>query len=63
MKSAIKVRINPDGSTEISVNGVKGKKCTELTKGLEKALGVVTKQTMTNEYYQKDDKPLIRLGE
>jgi len=36
----------------ISVKGVKGKSCKDITKELEKALGKSGKSTPTPEYYQ-----------
>lgn len=51
-KMPTKIIFEPSTNT-ISVNGVKGKNCAELTKELEKALGEVEKTTKTNEYYEK----------
>ncbi len=54
-KSEIEFSINPDGSVEIAVKGPKGKKCTELTREIEEALGIVTNRTYTSEYYQQEE--------
>lgn len=56
VKQEMTVSIGPDGSVEITVNGVKGKKCMDFTKWLEEELGVVTQRTHTSEYYQSEVK-------
>lgn len=45
--------IDEDGKINISVNGVKGSTCEELTKEIEKALGNVTERHKTEEYFQQ----------
>jgi SLT domain-containing protein len=53
--ATIIIRISPDGSTtETMVNGIKGAKCTDLTKGLMEALGDVINTEKTSEYYQDE---------
>lgn len=56
--------IDADGNITITVEGVKGKDCTELTRELEEALGVVIDQEFTSEYYQQveTDRVTIKLG-
>jgi len=49
----IEITIEPDGSTSIKVNGVKGKGCEALTKDLEEALGKVAERKHTNEYRER----------
>lgn len=52
----VKVTVNPDGSTEIEVNGVKGSGCTQYTDAVVKALGgQVTSDTKKPEYHEKAD--------
>jgi len=51
----IDVFIHPDGTVELQVKGVKGKKCLDLTKNLEQALGEVKERKLTNEYYQTEE--------
>ena len=55
VKQEIEFTINPDGSVGIAVKGAKGKKCTEITKEIEEALGIVSNRTYTGEYYQQEE--------
>ena len=41
------------GKATIKVNGIKGGDCKNVTKALEKALGVTTKSTPTPEFYER----------
>ena len=54
--ATIKIKISPDGSeTEISVEGVEGASCEELTKSLEEAvLQAGAKKEYTPEYYMEE---------
>lgn len=54
VKTEIEFTIGPDGNVGISVKGAKGKKCTEITKEIEEALGIVTNRTYTGEYYEEE---------
>lgn len=54
VKQEIEFTINPDGSVGITVKGAKGKSCTELTKEIEEALGIVKNREYTSEYYQQE---------
>lgn len=56
MAKEIIVEATPSGDVTISVNGVKGKSCKELTKKLEAALGKVAKVETTKEYFEKPSK-------
>ena len=50
------VNVNPDGSTEIEVNGVKGEGCTKYTDAVIKALGGdVTSDEKKPDFYEKAD--------
>jgi hypothetical protein len=51
----------PDGKLTISVKGVKGKECVEVTKDLEEALGIIKQERKTQEYYQKPQYQKIHL--
>ena len=53
MKQII-VLIDPDGNTEIEVEGMAGSGCKEATKALEEALGVVTKTTNKTNFYRQE---------
>jgi len=55
VKQEIEFTINPDGSVGIAVKGAKGKKCTEITREIEEALGIVTNRTYTGDYYQQEE--------
>lgn len=50
----ITVRIAPNGTVTIAVQGVAGADCTNLTAGLESALGTVEQRDYTDAYYQSD---------
>ncbi len=47
------IEIDEEGNPTIDVNGVKGKKCLELTKQLEEALGTVSKRTEKKEMFER----------
>lgn len=53
--SEIIIRINPTGDTTVTVEGIKGISCTDITKALEKALGgdIISSQN-TLEYYEEE---------
>ncbi len=49
----IEVIIAPNGEVKVHVQGVKGSKCTDITKGMEELLGGnVLERTETDEYYE-----------
>lgn len=50
----IKVKIDTSGNIQIAVEGVKGRACKDLTKGLEKALGRVTADRPTSEMNEQE---------
>lgn len=52
MSEEIIVVIDQTGEPSLEVNGVKGKMCKDFSKALENALGEVTKDTVTGEYYE-----------
>lgn len=58
----IRFTIAPDGSVTSTVKGVKGGKCKDLTKQIEKALGAVTGTKNTPEHYEKDNQAQVKLG-
>jgi hypothetical protein len=55
MEGRIKVKISKKGEVKISVEGVEGSSCTDLTEALEKKLGVVEEDVLTDEYYLEQD--------
>lgn len=52
MAGEIVVNFDENGETIISVNGVKGKSCKDVTKFLERELGKVVEDKNTKEYYE-----------
>jgi hypothetical protein len=51
----VTVLIAKDGKTNISVDGVKGKSCLDITKVLEESLGTVAERTDTADMGKKPD--------
>ena len=49
----ITIRIGKDGKINLSVLGVKGESCRNLTKSLEKAMGSIESTTSTGEAYEQ----------
>lgn len=47
----ITVHVDREGGTQISTEGFTGTTCQDATKQLEKALGIVTENKHTDEYY------------
>jgi hypothetical protein len=45
----VTIVVDPNGGTEVSVQCVKGKKCQDVTREIEKALGRTTKDAPTSE--------------
>lgn len=48
----IEVVIGADGTVSLDVGGAEGKRCLDLTKPFEDALGVVSKRDLKASYYQ-----------
>lgn len=48
------VKVSPEGETEIEVNGLKGRKCADVTKQVEQALGSVKETKKKQDYFQID---------
>ena len=46
------IEIETDGASTVSVRGVKGKKCKDITRQVEAALGKVTSDNPTEEMAQ-----------
>lgn len=50
----IKVKISATGEIEYEVNGVKGKKCRDLTKAIDQIAGKVISTRVTGEFCQAE---------
>ena len=53
-KDELEISISNDGEVSINVIGAKGKKCLDLTKDLEEALGIVTNRETKPQFYEQD---------
>ncbi len=51
MTRIIEVTVSPKGETSIQTRGYVGNACLQASKFLEQALGVVAKETKTDEFY------------
>jgi len=65
MAHEIDIEIKPDGTVTFAVKGVKGKKCKEITKAIEEALGEVREVVKTSEYYEEEviETTQVKVGE
>jgi hypothetical protein len=54
MSEEIIVIIDQTGEPKLEVKGVKGKTCKDFSAALEKALGNVTKDDNTREFYEAE---------
>lgn len=61
VKQELEISIGPDGNVQIEVKGVKGGNCTDITKEIEEALGVVSAREYTSEYYQQEQQTGIKI--
>jgi len=51
MSETIRVVIDAEGNPTVSVSGVSGTSCQQLTKDLEEALGTVADNKRTEDFY------------
>lgn len=51
MSRRIEILIHPDGRTEVRTIGFTGAACKQASQVLEKALGTVTQEQLTSEFY------------
>lgn len=51
----IEYRIGKDGKIIETVINASGESCTNTTKGIEQALGVVSSQELLPEYYEREE--------
>lgn len=56
MNQVVKVEINENGEVTVSVEGIQGSSCTDVTKTIETALGKTTKSNKTDDYYKQPKK-------
>jgi hypothetical protein len=57
----LEITIDEKGNISYSVNGLKGKDCTEATEFLDNALGEVTKRDYKRDFYEQERKGLNRV--
>ncbi|WP_447859641.1 DUF2997 domain-containing protein [Nitrospira calida] len=50
----IEIAISPEGEVEVKVAGCAGPACADLTKAIEQALGRVTADRKTPEYFRQE---------
>jgi hypothetical protein len=55
MDPLIEVTVAPDGGVTVTVSGCAGPSCADLTKAMEQALGQVTRDRKTPEYYRHQE--------
>jgi len=49
----IEITVSPTGQIRIEAHGFVGSSCRDATQALERALGQVTGETLTTEFYQE----------
>jgi hypothetical protein len=57
----LEITIDEKGNITYSVNGLKGKGCTEATEFLDNALGEVIKREFKRDFYEQERKGLNRV--
>jgi len=55
LEPTIEVAISPAGEVAVTVAGCAGPSCAEVTKAIEQALGRVTADRKTPEYYRQQE--------
>ena len=50
----LEIIIGHDGIVNVTVKGVNGTRCLEITKGLEEAVGKLNERKFTAAYYEQD---------
>lgn len=54
-KQELEISITADGEVSINVIGAKGKKCLDLTKDFEEAIGIVTERETKPSFYESEE--------
>ena len=54
-KQELEISISADGEVSINVIGAKGKKCLDLTKDFEEAIGIVTERETKPSFYENEE--------
>jgi len=49
----IEITVSPEGATSIKTSGFTGGSCRDVTRDLEKALGVAGRDSLLPEYFQQ----------
>lgn len=63
LKREMKIKIKPDGTFEIEVDGVPGPECLDFTAFLEEELGEVVQRDRTAQFYeQAEEQDHLHLG-
>jgi hypothetical protein len=57
------VKVTQDGNTTVSVNGISGPGCRDLSASIEKAVGLATETEPTFEYYQEGESQGMQAGQ
>jgi hypothetical protein len=55
MPRIIEVIVSPQGEVTLQTKGYAGSDCLQASKSLEQALGVVTNDQMTTDFYQSSE--------
>lgn len=55
MSKLIEIVFAPDGQTRIETKGFEGHECREAAKFIKNALGKVTSEQLTSEFYQTNE--------
>jgi hypothetical protein len=53
VKIEIEIEVLPDGTIRMNTHGLKGSKCDEELRPIERALGKVKDHSRTKEYYEQ----------
>lgn len=58
-KQELEIFITPKGDVSINVIGAKGKKCLDLTKEFEEAIGIVNERETKPSFYETEESTFI----